>query len=129
MKKPSRYPTLLVLATSFGIPFFAAAQLSYGGSVNQVWVSYYKDLIIWFVNSVLVPVLIAIAFITFLWGVYKYFIYEDNEREEGKKFVLYGIIGFVIIVSVWGLVNMVKNTLIPSSAGDVRPAYPTLLRP
>lgn len=61
-----------------------------------------------------VPVLIAIAFITFLWGVYKYFILgaaDEKARTDGRQFVLWGIIGLVIIFSVWTLVNIVSGTL------------------
>ncbi len=61
-----------------------------------------------------VPAVIAIAFLTFLWGVYKYFILgadSETDRETGKQFILWGIIGFAVIVSVWGLVWMVIYTL------------------
>ncbi len=62
-----------------------------------------------FINDILVPLLTAVAFIVFLWGVYNYFIKggdSDKNHEEGKQFVLYGVIGFVIIFSLWGLVNV-----------------------
>ena len=74
----------------------------------------YKDNILYIINSYFVPVLIAIAFITFLWGVYKYFILgaaSDTERATGRQFVLWGIIGLVIILTVWGLVAIVGGTL------------------
>ena len=83
----------------------------------------------WAVNFVLVPILMAVAFIVFLWGVFNYFILgaaNDEKRKEGRQFVLWGIIGFVIIMSIWGLVNIVKDTLVPSTAGSTRPNYPTL---
>jgi hypothetical protein len=99
------------------------------GGVNTQWLEHYADTFIWVVNWLLVPVLIAIAFIVFLWGVYKYFIYgadSDEARKTGRQFVLWGIIGFVIITSVWGLVNIVKTTVIPSGAGSNHPDYPKL---
>ncbi len=71
----------------------------------------------------------AVAFIVFLWGIYKYFIYgasNESEKAEGRKFAMWGIIGFVVITSVWGIVNIVKSTVVPSSAGSTRPNYPTL---
>lgn len=102
---------------------------SQGGSVNQEWLVYYYNTILWAVNSILVPVLIAIAFITFLWGAFKYFIWgaeNEHEKADGRKFALWGIIGFVIIMSVWGIVNIVKDTLIPTTARSTHPNYPTL---
>ncbi len=71
----------------------------------------------------------AIAFIVFLWGIFKYFIWgaeNESEKAEGRKFAMWGIIGFVIIMSVWGIVNIVKDTLVPTTAGSTRPNYPTL---
>ncbi len=87
----------------------------------------YSGEIIGFINSFLVPALMAIAFITFLYGVYKYFILgaaSDTERAEGRQFVLWGIIGLVVIFSVWGLVFLVSGTLylVPRGA----PSYPLL---
>lgn len=81
------------------------------------------------VNSYFVPILMAVAFIVFLWGIYKAFIWNaasESEKAEGRKFALCGIIGFVIITSLWGIVNIVRGTIIPSTAGSSRPAYPTL---
>lgn len=66
------------------------------------------------VNTVVVPVIFALAFAVFLWGVFKYFfLHVDNESEraEGQKFVLWGIIGMVVLFSVWGLVNILLSTL------------------
>ncbi|MBI5405670.1 hypothetical protein HY972_01365 [Candidatus Kaiserbacteria bacterium] len=100
-----------------------------GGGINRIWVDAYRSGIVGVVNTVLVPVLIAVAFIVFLWGVFKYFIYgadNDTERATGRQFVLWGIIGLVVIVSIWGLVNITKDTLIPAGANTNRPAYPTL---
>jgi hypothetical protein len=99
------------------------------GSVNTTYLDFYKSLVQGTVNDYLVPVLIAIAFIVFLFGVYKYFILgaaDEKSRTDGKQFVLWGVIGLVVILSVWGLVNLVKDTIIPSAAGTNHPTYPTL---
>lgn len=125
MEKASLFvASSLLLAVSLALPLAAAAQ---PGAIDQTYVQDYRDLIIWMINSVLVPVLVAIAFIVFLWGVYKYFIYgADNEadRAKGKQFVMWGIIGFVVILSVWGLVAMVANTFGLESGGG-SPTPPT----
>ena len=66
------------------------------------------------INNVLVPVLFAIAFIVFLWGVFKTFIIGANSeevKEEGKSLMLYGLIGFFVMVSIWGLVNILTGTV------------------
>lgn len=74
----------------------------------------YADSIISLINGILVPVLMSVAFIVFLYGVYKYFMQgadSETERETGRTFALYGIIGFVILFTVWGIVNIFMSTL------------------
>ena len=96
--------------------------------MNLSFLEGYKENIVSIINGILIPVLIAIAFLVFLWGVYKYFIKDgdnESEREKGKTFVLYGIIGFVIIFSVWGLVNIVSDTL-NLSPGSTAPTAPRI---
>ncbi len=56
----------------------------------------------------------AVALIVFLYGIYKFFILgasDEKARTEGRKFAMNGIIGFVIILSVWGIVFIVVETL------------------
>ncbi len=58
------------------------------------------------------PLVLAAALLVFIWGVIKYVIAagDSNEREEGRKFMLYGIIGLFVMVSIWGLVSVLINT-------------------
>ncbi|MGH7175210.1 MAG: hypothetical protein ACREGR_02540 [Minisyncoccia bacterium] len=64
------------------------------------------------VNTVVVPIIIALAFLVFIWGVVKYFFLGGEEgRSEGKQFVLWGLLGMVLLFSVWGVVNLLLVTL------------------
>ena len=66
------------------------------------------------INTVVVPVIFAFAFAAFVWGVMSYFFIHGNEegkREEGRKFILWGVIGMVVLFSVWGFVNILLSTL------------------
>jgi hypothetical protein len=66
------------------------------------------------INNVLVPVLFAVAFIVFLWGAFDVFILGANNEEvktNGKNLMLWGLIGFFVMVSVWGLVNILTGTI------------------
>ncbi|MEK7515801.1 MAG: hypothetical protein AAB555_02640, partial [Patescibacteria group bacterium] len=82
---------------------------------------------------VLVPVLFAVAFIVFLWGAFKTFILgqgSDESKEAGKSLMLWGLIGFFVMVSIWGLVNILTGTIsfgnttgptgVPTSGVNVR---------
>ena len=96
--------------------------------VDFTYVGGYFDDISYVINELLVPLLMAVAFIVFLYGIYKYFILgaeSDTELETGRKFALWGIIGFVLIVSVWGIVWIVLQTF-SLPPGGIAPPTPTL---
>ena len=59
------------------------------------------------VDSV-VPLLVAAAIVVFVWGMIEFIGNADNEekRSKGKQLMLWGIIGFFVIVSIWGLVGL-----------------------
>ena len=66
------------------------------------------------INNIIVPVLFAVAFIVFLWGAFDTFILGANSeevKEKGKNLMLWGLIGFFVMVSIWGLVNILTGTV------------------
>lgn len=88
------------------MPAVALAQF---GSINNFFSN-----VVQFINNVLVPLVFAIAFLFFIWGVFKYFIMgggDEGKREEGKQLMIYSIAGFVLMVSVWGIVNVISDGL------------------
>lgn len=93
------------------VPMTAFAQTNPG---NLTPVTTFIRNIIDFINGTLVPFIFAIAFLVFLWGVFKTFILggsDEGKQEEGKKLMMYAIAGFVIMVSLWGIVNLLANGL------------------
>ena len=61
-------------------------------------------------NSVL-PVLVALGVVYFVWGVITYVIASDEEaKKKGRDRIIFGIIGLAVIVAVWGLVRILTNT-------------------
>lgn len=66
------------------------------------------------IDRFIVPLIFAIAFVVFLWGVYEHFILgaaNEEKRKEGAKYALAGIIGFTIMIAVWGVVGLLVNSL------------------
>lgn len=59
------------------------------------------------------PVLILLAVIVFIVGILRYIQAGDNaaKRQEGSRFMLYGIIAFFVMISIWGLVRILQGTL------------------
>ena len=79
-----------------------------------------------FINGTLVPLVFAVAFIFFLYGVARYFIAgaaNPEQRKNGVQIIMYSIIGFAVMMSIWGLVNLLKNSFGLDS--NSRPCLPT----
>lgn len=62
----------------------------------------------------LIPLLIGAAVVVFLYGVMIFIAKASAGNAEGRadgiKFMIYGIIGIAVMVSVWGLVTFVTTT-------------------
>ncbi len=57
-----------------------------------------------------IPVLITLAVIYFIWGVINYAIARDESaKTSGRDAMIWGLIALMVIVSVWGLVNFIKS--------------------
>lgn len=81
-----------------------------------------------FINA-LVPIIIGIAFLTFLWGVGKYVTAKDEDgQKEARGTILWGIIILFVMVSVWGLVNVLRSTL-GLDTGSIPTAPPAVPNP
>jgi len=61
----------------------------------------------------LIVLLFAMAVVYFVYGLVKYLISPDNEevRKSSKSHMLWGVIGMFIMVSVFGIMNLIMNTL------------------
>ena len=63
-------------------------------------------------NSYIIPLIIGIAVIYFLAGLIKYVTAggDEEKRKEARNTMIYGIIAIFVMVSVWGLVNLLRNS-------------------
>jgi len=75
--------------------------------------------------SQVVILLIALAVVFFLYGILKYIGSGDDEesRKKGKNLVIYGIIGLFVMISFWGIVNILVNTFELNTAPYVQVPY------
>ncbi len=59
----------------------------------------------------ILPLLIALGVVYFVWGVISFVIASDEEaKTTGRDRMIWGIVGLVVIVGLWGLVRIVTNT-------------------
>ena len=81
--------------------------------------------IILFINNFLIPLMIALCVLGFIWGVFQYFILgsdDEEKRKQGRSLMLYAIIGFVAIVALWGIVEFVAQGIGVEVGRDALPS-------
>ncbi|MBI5405668.1 hypothetical protein HY972_01355 [Candidatus Kaiserbacteria bacterium] len=60
----------------------------------------------------LILLLAASAFVVFLWGVFEFVAHagDETKRTEGKKAILWGLVGLVVIFGAYGIINIALGT-------------------
>ncbi len=71
------------------------------------------DKIVDVIINPIITLLIALAFVLFLWGSAQFVLNVSGttEREKGKQHMLWGIIGLFIMFGVFGLLRILANTI------------------
>ncbi|MCA9355868.1 hypothetical protein KC865_04980 [Candidatus Kaiserbacteria bacterium] len=79
-----------------------------------------------FANGVLIPFILAIGFLVFVWGMFRYFIAggaNEEAKESGKNLMIYATLGFVLIIIFWGIINLLSSST--GLQGKTAPDIPT----
>lgn len=60
----------------------------------------------------IILLLSAAAFVVFVWGIFEFIrnAGDGTKREEGRKAILVGLIGLVIIFGAYGIIRLSLNT-------------------
>ena len=96
---------IISLALISGLtPFFAFA-------VSNTFKDLMQNVVINQFIKPVVPILTGLLIIVFIWGVIKFIRAEDSTKiEEGKQFMLWGVIAIAVVFSIWGLVAVLQKT-------------------
>jgi hypothetical protein len=96
-------PLTSLLAVS--MPLFARAQFEAdGGPLGDTLAN-----LITFSNDYIIPFILGLGFLFFVWGMFLYFIKggsNDDDKAKGKSLLVYATAGFVLIFIFWGLVEL-----------------------
>ncbi len=66
--------------------------------------------------NLLIPLLFGLAFIAFAFGVIRYIYSANTEKiQDARKFIIFGIIGIAVMLSVWALALTVKGLFFPTA--------------
>lgn len=113
---------LIVLLSVLGfMPLLASAQsactgtgLANAGTIQSILCRIGNIL------DILIPILVILGVVYFIWGVITYFIGDDEEaKKKGRDRIIYGLIGLVVIVAMWGLVGIVLKTFNVDNSGTI----------
>lgn len=69
------------------------------------------DVIIGLINS-LIPLLMGVLFVVLIWKIIDAWVInagDESKRSEGKQFVVAAVIAFVVMLSAWGIVAILRN--------------------
>jgi hypothetical protein len=115
----------IVFVSVLLVPFVTSAQTVDVGYVST-WINEIATLI-----GQLIPLLIAIAVLFFIWGLVTFIASADDEaaRAAAKTKMIWGVVALFVIVGVWGLVGLLQtftgiDDTTAASAGPEIPAIP-----
>ncbi len=77
-------------------------------SLVDGWLEWILDIL-----DLLVLIILALALVFFLWGVAKFILNagDPSAQSEGKQIMFWGLIALFVMVSVWGLLAFIQNTI------------------
>ena len=63
------------------------------------------------IGLALIPLLGAVAFLVFVWGVARFIKSAGSEKEigESKNLIIWGIVGIFVLVTIWGIVAFLQG--------------------
>ena len=104
------------------VPFAAYAQCG-TNRICQV-----ADELLWTINNVVIPLIFAVAVVVFLWGIFRGYIFKRGEEEvkTAHQMLIWGIVGLVIMISLWGIINAVANTFGLNYYQNYQPPLPQI---
>jgi hypothetical protein len=124
MKISLKKITIVTAAVSVLIPCISFA-------ATRMALSDFIGIIMGYLNQGLFLIM-GVAVVMFVFYVVTYFMKPGTDRAEAGQYVMYSLIGFFIVLSFWGLVNILQNTFglqneynNPGSWGSFQNLFPT----
>ena len=77
---------------------------TYSGFVNEILT----------IINLVITALLAFTLVYFIWKMVDCWVLnagDDTKREDGKKYAIAAVVAFVVMVSAWGIVTMVKTSI------------------
>ncbi|MDB5238137.1 MAG: hypothetical protein JWM46_407 [Candidatus Kaiserbacteria bacterium] len=70
----------------------------------------------------LIGLFITAAIVALFWGIVKYLFSGGGEdKTEGLKIAMYGVVAIFLMVSIWGIIRLLQNTFKVTSTDPIIP--------
>ncbi|MBP9760377.1 MAG: hypothetical protein KBD24_03345 [Candidatus Pacebacteria bacterium] len=105
--KKNNLPSICTTTLSVATLFVFYAQVTYARTLKDI----ITDNVIPIFDSA-INFIMVLAVLSFIVGVIR-FMYtsgDDKSRQQGKNLMIWGTIALAVMVSVWGLVMIIKTT-------------------
>ncbi|MEA2112773.1 MAG: hypothetical protein U9P50_02255 [Patescibacteria group bacterium] len=100
MKKMLTYKNILPILILLPLISFAAEDIL--GVITKI-----KEIL-----SAIVPLIVSLAVIFFIWSTAQYILKEGDAKNEAKSHMTWGIVILFVIISVWSLVAILEETFL-----------------
>lgn len=62
--------------------------------------------------AILVPLVVSLSFIVFVWGIIQYLLAKDPESQsKAKGYIVWSVVAMAVIAGVWGISNFLLGNL------------------
>jgi hypothetical protein len=97
-----------LLASAF---VFTLPAVAFGQSSGQIGFLF-RQILEFFANTIafLGPVLISLALLAFFFSLVR-FLYNKDDTEKSKGYLLYSVLILFVMVSIWGIVRFIQQNL------------------
>lgn len=102
------YGLILIFAL---FPVSALAQIADSPDAGQLQTAIIN--IVALINDILIPFIIAIGFLAFVWGIFLYFIVggaDEEKKVKGRSLMINATFGFVMIIIFFGVINLITSS-------------------
>jgi hypothetical protein len=77
----------------------------------------------------LISILVGVGFILFFWGIANYLFLMSGDvkkKEDAKQFMIWGVIIITVMISVWGIVQLLQGIFLGGANFSSPPAIPKI---
>ena len=129
-----------IIVVTFGLDYYSVAPslaplTGAGSNCTLAGNPRFQDLLCYLTNIIndsVIPLIFALATVMFIWGAVKFFIIdvdEEAKRKQGKQFMIWGIIALAVMLSVWGLVGILRTTFGINTGSILPQVHPSRMYP